>query len=65
MANYKVRSWHTADDISYINLDVVVDDQTFNQTIVSNKTGPELDAQLQAYADDYESALVVQTPAQD
>lgn len=29
----------------------------FDQTIVSDKTGKDLDAVLQSYADDYESAL--------
>ena len=65
MATYKVHNTQKSGAEFYINLDVVVDNHRFNQTIVTTKTGPELDAQLQAYADDYESALVVQTPAQD
>lgn len=58
MATYKVQFTQKAGAETYVNLDVVVGDHVFNQTIVTKKTGPELDAQLQAYADDYESAWV-------
>ena len=38
----------------YYGVRVAFADQQFDQLLISDKTGAELDAQLQAYADEYE-----------
>lgn len=42
----------------YYTIRVTFGEQSFEQTIISNNTGAALDAQLQAYADEYASAWV-------
>jgi hypothetical protein len=46
----------------YYAVRVEFDTQVFQQTIVSSQTGAALDAQLQAYADDYEAQWLALEP---
>lgn len=41
----------------YYVIDVTIYGQTYRQTIITDKTGAELDALLAQYAADYEAAL--------
>jgi hypothetical protein len=44
----------------YLTVLVEFADQTFEQVIVTDKTGDALEAQLQGYANDYETAWMAE-----
>lgn len=51
-------------DARYFTICVSFPNHEFVQLLISAQTGAELDAQLQAYADDYEAAWLALPPAE-